>query len=85
MMLDGILLCCSGLLGGHVMATYFKKKRRAMEWYNGELLMMAKDVGYHLLPAFNTTTGVPYPRVCGIVAKGDNLFSRKYLHCIMKL
>ena len=24
---------------------------------------MAKDVGYRLLPAFNTTTGIPYPRV----------------------
>lgn len=45
------------------MATYFKRKRRAMEWYNGELLMMAKDVGFRLLPAFNTTTGIPYPRV----------------------
>nr|XP_022322895.1 ER degradation-enhancing alpha-mannosidase-like protein 3 [Crassostrea virginica] len=52
-----------GLLGGHVMATYFKRKRRAMEWYNGELLMMAKDVGFRLLPAFNTTTGIPYPRI----------------------
>lgn len=48
------------------MATYFKRKRRAMEWYNGELLMMAKDVGFRLLPAFNTTTGIPYPRVCAL-------------------
>lgn len=24
---------------------------------------MAKDVGYRLLPAFNTTTGIPYSRV----------------------
>lgn len=60
------LICFRGLLGGHVMATYFKRKRRAMEWYNGELLMMAKDVGFRLLPAFNTTTGIPYPRVCAI-------------------
>jgi mannosidase alpha-like ER degradation enhancer 3 len=27
------------------------------------LLNMAKEVGYRLLPAFNTTTGIPYPRV----------------------
>ncbi|XP_061164851.1 ER degradation-enhancing alpha-mannosidase-like protein 3 [Saccostrea echinata] len=52
-----------GLLGGHVMAAYFKRKRRAMEWYNGELLVMAKEVGYRLLPALNTTTGIPYPRI----------------------
>lgn len=24
---------------------------------------MAKDVGYRLLPAFNTTTGIPHARV----------------------
>lgn len=34
-----------------------------MTWYNGELLDMAKDLGYRLLPAFNTTTGIPYGRV----------------------
>lgn len=34
-----------------------------MLWYKGELLDMAKDVGYRLLPAFNTTTGIPHSRV----------------------
>lgn len=34
-----------------------------MPWYKGELLNMAKDLGYRLLPAFNTTTGIPYARV----------------------
>lgn len=34
-----------------------------MQWYKGELLNMAKDVGYRLLPAFNTTTGIPHSRV----------------------
>lgn len=34
-----------------------------MKWYKGELLDLAKDLGYRLLPAFNTTTGIPYGRV----------------------
>lgn len=52
-----------GLLGSHVIATYLKRKKLAMEWYADELLNMAKDIGTRLLPAFNTTTGIPYPRV----------------------
>ena len=54
----------SGLLGGHVIATYLKRRKFAMEWYADELLSMAKELGNRLLPAFNTTTGIPYPRVC---------------------
>ena len=34
-----------------------------MQWYQGELLNMALDVGYRLLPAFNSTTGLPHPRI----------------------
>ena len=34
-----------------------------MLWYNNELVDMAKEIGYRLLPAFNTSTGIPYPRV----------------------
>jgi mannosidase alpha-like ER degradation enhancer 3 len=34
-----------------------------MLWYRGELLDLAKDLGYRFLPAFNTTTGIPYGRV----------------------
>lgn len=34
-----------------------------MPWYRGELLDLAKDLGYRFLPAFNTTTGIPYGRV----------------------
>lgn len=34
-----------------------------MMWYRGELLEMAKDLGYRLLPAFNTSTGIPHARV----------------------
>ncbi|KAK9881411.1 hypothetical protein WA026_016301 [Henosepilachna vigintioctopunctata] len=52
-----------GLLSAHVLAYYLQERDGFMTWYNGELLEMAKDVGYRLLPAFNTTTGIPYARV----------------------
>ncbi|XP_017777987.1 PREDICTED: ER degradation-enhancing alpha-mannosidase-like protein 3 [Nicrophorus vespilloides] len=52
-----------GLLSGHILAEYLKQRAGIMQWYNAELLDMAKDVGYRLLPAFNTTTGIPYARV----------------------
>lgn len=32
-------------------------------WYNDQLLTMAQDIGYRLLLAFNTSTGIPHPRV----------------------
>lgn len=34
-----------------------------MEWYNGQLLKMAAELANRLLPAFNSTSGVPYSRV----------------------
>lgn len=34
-----------------------------MGWYSNELLALAEDLGKRLLPAFNTSTGIPYPRV----------------------
>ncbi|XP_065411721.1 ER degradation-enhancing alpha-mannosidase-like protein 3 isoform X1 [Chrysemys picta bellii] len=52
-----------GLLGGHSVAIMLKEKGEYMQWYSGELLHMAKQLGYKLLPAFNTTSGLPYPRV----------------------
>ncbi|XP_060697324.1 ER degradation-enhancing alpha-mannosidase-like protein 3 [Hemiscyllium ocellatum] len=52
-----------GLLGGHVMATMLKNHGSKVHWYKDELLYMARDIGYRLLPAFNTTSGLPYPRV----------------------
>uniref|UniRef100_A0A4W4G8K2 alpha-1,2-Mannosidase n=1 Tax=Electrophorus electricus TaxID=8005 RepID=A0A4W4G8K2_ELEEL len=52
-----------GLLGAHVMADLLKQRGEKMHWYRDELLHMAKDLGYRLLPAFNTTSGLPYPRV----------------------
>lgn len=52
-----------GLLSAHVLSDVLKSKHNKLNWYNGELLDMAKDLGYRLLPAFNTTTGIPYGRV----------------------
>ena len=52
-----------GLLSSHVLALYLKQKHNMMLWYHEQLLNMAKDVGYRLLPAFNTSTGIPHPRV----------------------
>lgn len=56
-----------GLLSAHVLAEFIRKKERGddahLKWYRGELLEMAKDLGYRLLPAFNTTTGIPHARI----------------------
>lgn len=52
-----------GLLSAHIMAVYLKQNHNMMIWYHEHLLNMAKDVGYRLLPAFDTTTGIPHPRV----------------------
>ncbi|XP_071400464.1 ER degradation-enhancing alpha-mannosidase-like protein 3 isoform X1 [Centroberyx affinis] len=52
-----------GLLGGHSMAVMLKEGGHHMLWYQDELLHMAKDLGLRLLPAFNTSSGLPYPRV----------------------
>lgn len=52
-----------GLLSAHIMSEYLQQRDGIMSWYKGELLDMAKDVGYRLLPAFNTTTGIPHSRV----------------------
>ena len=45
-----------------------KKHREGIFWpsgfvYNGQLLRLASDLADRLLPAFNTPTGLPYPRV----------------------
>ncbi|CRL00773.1 CLUMA_CG014027, isoform A [Clunio marinus] len=52
-----------GLLSAHVLVEYIQKEASMMLWYRGELLEMAKDLGYRLLPAFNTSTGIPHARV----------------------
>ena len=53
-------------MGGHSLAIMLKEKGEYMQWYNDELLQMAKQLGYKLLPAFNTTSGLPYPRVSNL-------------------
>lgn len=53
-----------GLLGGHLMAKALQAAQPdRMPWYTDQLLAMAADIGKRLLPAFNTTTGMPHPRV----------------------
>jgi len=52
-----------GLVSGHVLAEYLRDREGLMTWYSGQLLNMALDIGTRLLPAFNSTTGLPYPRV----------------------
>ncbi|XP_030766137.1 LOW QUALITY PROTEIN: ER degradation-enhancing alpha-mannosidase-like protein 3 [Sitophilus oryzae] len=52
-----------GLLSAHILADLLQQRDGIMSWYKGELLDMAKDVGYRLLPAFNTTTGIPHARI----------------------
>ncbi len=45
------------------MAKVVQNRFEKMLWYSDELLKLAKDLGYRLLPAFNTTTGLPYGRI----------------------
>ncbi|KAM9820532.1 ER degradation-enhancing alpha-mannosidase-like protein 3 [Neosynchiropus ocellatus] len=52
-----------GLLGAHVMADMLRQRGERMQWYKDELLNMAIELGHRLLPAFNTTSGLPYPKV----------------------
>lgn len=57
-------LLSRGLLGAHVMADLLRQRGERMQWYQDELLHMAKELGHRLLPAFNTSSGLPYPKVC---------------------
>jgi len=52
-----------GLVSAHVLAELVRDRHNKMTWYRGELLNMAVDIGTRLLPAFNSTTGLPFPRV----------------------
>ncbi|KAG7257031.1 hypothetical protein CRUP_029255 [Coryphaenoides rupestris] len=61
--LDNDIVVSVGLLGGHSMAIMLKGGGQHMLWYQDELLHMAKELGLRLLPAFNTSSGLPYPRV----------------------
>ncbi|XP_043203401.1 ER degradation-enhancing alpha-mannosidase-like protein 3 isoform X1 [Amphibalanus amphitrite] len=52
-----------GLLSGHILSEYARDRLGRMAWYQGELLDKAKELGLRLLPAFNTSTGIPHPRI----------------------
>lgn len=53
-----------GLLSGHVLANHVRDRfPPLLDWYQGQLLTLAQDLGNRLLPAFNTTTGIPHPRI----------------------
>lgn len=54
-----------GLISGHVSLIHLKKNHypKRFKWYNNELLLKAKDLAERLLPAFNTSTGLPMSRV----------------------
>lgn len=53
-----------GLLSAHLLAEKIATQNGTiLNWYNKELLNMAKDLGYRLLPAFNSSTGIPHARV----------------------
>ncbi|XP_054157935.1 ER degradation-enhancing alpha-mannosidase-like protein 3 [Oppia nitens] len=68
-----------GLISAHILAELLNQKYQLMAWYSGQLLELAKDLGYRLLPAFNTTTGIPHPRInLKYGLKSDNLgFARE--------
>ncbi|CAK5074444.1 unnamed protein product [Meloidogyne enterolobii] len=54
-----------GLISAHLMSLLVKQRedKQRMEWYSDQLLKMATDLADRLLPAFNSTSGVPYSRV----------------------
>lgn len=52
-----------GLISAHVMSRMMKHEGIAMSWYKDELLYMGIELANRLLPAFNTSTGVPHSRV----------------------
>ena len=57
-----------GLVSAHVLAQVVKQKHGYLARYESQLLDLAKDIGYRLLPAFDTSTGIPHPRVCPSVS-----------------
>ncbi|KAK3866003.1 hypothetical protein Pcinc_028431 [Petrolisthes cinctipes] len=52
-----------GLISAHILADHLNQVYGALGWYRGELLTMARDLATRLLPAFNTTTGIPHAKV----------------------
>ena len=54
-----------GLLSAHLLLTDRRIPfgETGTSWYKGELLYLAKTLAEKLLPAFDSATGIPYPRV----------------------
>ena len=53
-------------MSAHILAEHIQSREEdggRLSWYRGELLNMALDCATRLLPAFNSSTGLPYPRV----------------------
>lgn len=72
--LQATIRVIGGLLSAHLLLTdprYSPPLLQLVEnttettpnWYHDELLYLARDLGLRLLPAFNSTSGIPYPRV----------------------
>ncbi|KAJ3024281.1 alpha mannosidase-like protein [Thoreauomyces humboldtii] len=51
------------LLSAHLIADDEGDLGYRIPWYEGELLDLAQELGDCLLPAFDTSTGIPFPRV----------------------
>lgn len=62
------------------MADLLRQRGERMQWYRDELLHMAKELGHRLLPAFNTTSGLPYPKVFLILLLNITSFILDVLH-----
>ncbi|GMR31177.1 hypothetical protein PMAYCL1PPCAC_01372 [Pristionchus mayeri] len=54
-----------GLISGHLMSELLRGQQpQRLKWYTDrQLLKMAVDLGDRLLPAFNTSSGLPYSRI----------------------
>ncbi|KAI6192394.1 Edem3 protein [Aphelenchoides bicaudatus] len=53
-----------GLISGHLISKLVKEKIPGrLGWYDDQLLRMATDLADRLLPAFNTTSGIPHSRI----------------------
>lgn len=50
------------LLSAHLLASDAKLGYR-IKWYKGQLLDLARDLADRLMPAFDSPTGIPWPRV----------------------
>ena len=51
-----------GLISGHIFASDPRSPYK-IPWYQGQLIRLAHNLGERLLPAFRTSTGIPYARV----------------------